>query len=176
MSIPCKFERSILSYDEHEIILRSHLAEFTTKDLHTAARTRGLELLVLNASTERECDTVFANLRQLRVGGLVIASDAFFSSRLEQLGALAIRYAVPAVYQFREFAVAGGLMTYGSSLTDPFRQAGTYTGRVLKGEKPADLPVQQVTKIELIINLKTAKALGLTIPLPLLGRADEVIE
>jgi putative ABC transport system substrate-binding protein len=152
------------------------LAEFTTKDLHSAARTRGLELLVLNASTERECDTVFANLRQLRVGGLVIASDAFFSSRLEQLGALAIRYAVPAVYQFREFAVAGGLMTYGSSLTDPFRQAGTYTGRVLKGEKPADLPVQQVTKIELIINLKTAKALGLTIPLPLLGRADEVIE
>jgi putative ABC transport system substrate-binding protein len=152
------------------------LAEFTTKDLHSAARTRGLELLVLNASSERECDTVFANLRQLRVGGLVIASDAFFSSRLEQLGALAIRYAVPAVYQFREFAVAGGLMTYGSSLTDPFRQAGTYTGRVLKGEKPADLPVQQVTKIELIINLKTAKALGLTIPLPLLGRADEVIE
>jgi putative ABC transport system substrate-binding protein len=152
------------------------LAETTRKDLHTAASTRGLELRVLNASTERDLETVFANVRQLRSGGLVIASDAFFSSQLEQLGALAIRYAVPAVYQFREFAAAGGLMSYGSSLTEPFRQAGIYTGRVLTGEKPADLPVQQVTKVELVINLKTAKALGLTIPLPLLGRADDVIE
>jgi ABC-type uncharacterized transport system substrate-binding protein len=152
------------------------LAETTRKDLHTAASTRGLDLRVLNASTERELEPTFANLRQLGAGGLVIASDAFFSSHLEQLGALAIRYAVPAVYQFREFAAAGGLISYGSSLMEPFRQAGIYTGRVLTGEKPADLPVQQVTKVELVINLKTAKALGLTIPLPLVGRADDVIE
>jgi putative ABC transport system substrate-binding protein len=152
------------------------LAEANTKDLQAAARTLGLELYVLNASTERDFDGVFAKLIQLRAGGLVIGSDAFFSSRLEQLSVLAIRHAVPTIYHFREFAEAGGLMSYGGSLTNAFREVGVYTGRILKGEKPADLPVQQVTKVELIINLKTAKALGLNIPLPLIGRADEVIE
>jgi putative tryptophan/tyrosine transport system substrate-binding protein len=148
----------------------------TTSIIALLAISRGFELQVLNASTEHELDTVFAKLRQLRVGGLVIGSDAFFSSQMKQLGALAIRYGVPAIYQYREFAVDGGLMSYGSSLAEALRQTGIYTGRVLKGEKPADLPVQQVTKIELVINLKTAKALGITFPISLLGRADEVIE
>jgi putative ABC transport system substrate-binding protein len=151
------------------------LTKTAIEDAQAAARSLGLELHVLNASTERDFDVVFANLIQLRAGGLVIGSDAFFSSRLEQLSALAIRHSVPTVYQYREFA-AGGLMSYGGSLTNAFRGVGVYTGRILKGEKPADLPVQQVTKVELIINLKTAKALGLNIPLPLIGRADEVIE
>jgi putative ABC transport system substrate-binding protein len=130
----------------------------------------------LNASTEPEIDTAFATLVQLRAGGLVIGADALFSSRVEQLAALALRHRIPAIYQFPEFTAAGGLMSYGNNLSDMLRLSGLYTGRILKGEKPADLPVQQATKVELIINLKTAKALGLTMPTALLVRADEVIE
>jgi putative tryptophan/tyrosine transport system substrate-binding protein len=152
------------------------IAETNTKELQAAARTLGLELHVLNATTERDFDAVFSKLIQLRAGGLVIGTDPFFTSRSEQLAALAAHHAVPAVYSWREFAVAGGLLSYGSDVTDAYRLAGNYAGRVLKGEKPADLPVQQVSKVELIINLKTAKALGLNIPLPIIGRADEVIE
>ncbi len=151
-------------------------AETLSRDLQAAARTLGLQLHVLHASTERDFDTVFATLAQLRAGGLVISPDAFFSNRSEQLAALTLRHAVPTITQYREFATAGGLMSYGGSITDTFRQVGVYTGRILKGEKPADLPVLQATKFELIINLKTAKTFGLTVPLPLIGRADEVIE
>ena len=151
-------------------------AEVQTRELQPAARALGLKLELLQATSERDFDGVFARLAELKAGGLVIGTDGLFISRGEQLGALAARHSVPAIFQFRAFAAAGGLMSYGGSLTDMYRQAGVYTGRILKGEKPADLPVQQVTKVELILNLKTAKALGLTIPLPLLGRADEVIE
>jgi putative ABC transport system substrate-binding protein len=146
------------------------------KEVQAAARTLGLELHVLNASTDRDFDGVFAKLIELRTGGLVIGPDAYFTSRTEQLAALAVRHAVAAVYSNREFAVAGGLMGYGGSLTDSYRTAGYYTGRILKGDKPADLPVQQVTKVEMYINLKSAKALGLNVPNTLIGRADEVIE
>ena len=152
------------------------IAKNISSDLQSAARTLGMQLHILNASTERDFDTVFATLVQLRASALVIAPDSMFISRSEQLGALTLRHAVPAIAQFREFAAAGGLMSYGASFTDAARQVGVYTGRILKGEKPADLPVQQSTKVELTINLKTAKALGLTVPLPLIGRADEVIE
>ena len=152
------------------------VAEIQSKDLQAAARTLGLQLRVLHASTERDFDEVFATLIRLRAGGLVIGSDGFFVSRSEQLAALTVRHALPAIFQYRAFVTAGGLMSYGGSVTDSFRLSGIYTGRILKGEKPADLPVQQATKVELMINLKTAKALGLTVPLPLLGRADEVIE
>ena len=151
-------------------------AEPLSRDLQAAARTLGLELHILQASTERDFDSVFATLARLRAGGLVIGADPFFNGRIEQLAALTLRNAVPTIYQFREFAAAGGLMSYGSSNTELFRLAGTYTGRILKGEKPADLPVQQATRIELIINMKSATALGLTFPITLLGRADEVIE
>jgi putative tryptophan/tyrosine transport system substrate-binding protein len=151
-------------------------AETQTTDMQAAARTLGFELHILHASNERDFEAVFTSLVQLRAGALVIGADPFFSGRIERLAALTVRHAVPAIYEYREFAAAGGLMGYGGSNTDSFRLAGTYTGRILKGEKPAELPVQQVTKIELIINLKTAKALGLTVPLALLNRADEVIE
>jgi putative tryptophan/tyrosine transport system substrate-binding protein len=152
------------------------LAETLTRDLQTAARTLGLQLHLLQASSEREIDTAFATLDQLRAGGLVIGADALFNSRSEQLAALALRHAVPAIYQYREFVSAGGLMSYGTTVADTYRPLGVYTGRILKGEKPAELAVQQATKLELIINMKTAKALGITVPLPLVGRADEVIE
>jgi putative ABC transport system substrate-binding protein len=150
--------------------------EIELRDLEAAARALGLRLHVLHASTERDFDTVFATLVQLRPGALVVGSDAFFLGRSEQLAALALRHAVPTIFQDREFAAAGGLMSYGGSTPDIYRIAGTYTGRILKGEKPAALPVQQSTKIELLINLKTAKALGLTIPERLLATADEVIQ
>jgi len=151
-------------------------AENTTKQVEAAALTLGLELHVLSASTERDFDAVFANLTQLRASGLVIGGDALFTSRSEQLAALSVRHAVPTIYEHREFAVAGGLLSYGADITDSYHLAGNYTGRILKGDKPADLPVQQATKVEMFLNLKTAKALGITVPLPLLGRTDEVIE
>jgi putative tryptophan/tyrosine transport system substrate-binding protein len=150
--------------------------ETQSTDLQTAARSLGLKLHVLHASSERDFDTVFASLLQLGAGGLVVGNDTFFSTRSEQLAALALRHGVPAIFQYRGFVEAGGLMSYGGDLADNYRLTGVYTGRVLKGEKPADLPVMQSTKVELIINLKTARALGLTVPLSLLGRADEVIE
>jgi putative tryptophan/tyrosine transport system substrate-binding protein len=152
------------------------LAEAQSQDLGKAARTLGLQLHVLRASTDSELKSAFATLAQLRVGGLVISSNAFFYTRTAQLAALAARHAVPAIFPFREFPAAGGLMSYGSVPADAFRQIGIYTGRVLKGEKPADLPVVQSTKVQLVINLKTAKALGLTVPPTLLATADEVIE
>ena len=152
------------------------ITESVSKDLQLTAWSLGLQLRILEASTDRDFDTVFATLKQLQVGALVIAPDAFFISRTEQLGALTARHAVPAVTQFREFAVAGGLMSYGGSFTEPTRQVGIYTGRSLKGEKPQNLPVQQTTKVELVINLRTAKALGVTVPQSVQNRADEVIE
>jgi putative tryptophan/tyrosine transport system substrate-binding protein len=151
-------------------------AQILSRDLHAVAGKLGLQLHVLYASNARDFDRVFTELVQRRAGALVIGTDAFFTSRSEQLAALALRHAVPAVYQQPEFTAAGGLMSYGASLTEAFQTAGVYAGRILKGEKPADLPVQQITKVELIINLKTANALGLTVPLPLLGLADKVIE
>jgi putative tryptophan/tyrosine transport system substrate-binding protein len=152
------------------------LHETISTDLKAAARKLRLQFQVLYASTERDFDAVFASVAQLRASGLVIGSDPFFNSQSKQLAALAIRHAVPAIYQYREFAMAGGLMSYGGSLTDMYRQVGVLTSRILRGEKPADLPVQQSTKVELIVNLKTAKALGLTVPPTLLAIADEVIE
>jgi putative tryptophan/tyrosine transport system substrate-binding protein len=151
-------------------------SERTMRDAQVAARTLGLRLHVLHASTERDFDTVFATLDQLRAGALVIAPDPLFAGWREQLGALTLRHAVPAISQYRDFAAAGGLMSYGTDIPNLYRQVGIYTSRILKGEKPSELPVQQAVKVELVINLKTAKALGLPFPLTLLGRADEVIE
>jgi putative ABC transport system substrate-binding protein len=151
-------------------------SEIHVRDAQAAARARGRELQILQASTEREIDKAFASLVQLRSGGLVIAPESFFNSRSEQLAALTVRHAVPAIYSYREFVAAGGLMSYGGSITESYRQVGNFVGRILKGEKPADLPVQQSVKAELFVNLKAAKALGVTVPLALLGRADEVIE
>ena len=152
------------------------IAETESREMLSAAHTLGLELHVLNASTERDFDGVFAKFIELRAGALVIGSEALFTSHSEQLAALAARHGVPAVYKGREFAAAGGLLSYGSDIMDSYRLAGVYTGRVLRGDKPADLPVQQATKIELVINLKTAKALGINVPNTVIGRADEVIE
>jgi len=144
--------------------------------LQQAAHALGLTVLIVSASIEDDFEAVFAKLIEQRVGGLVIANDGLFISKPERLAALATRYALPTIFQFRTFAAAGGLMSYGGDLVDLYRLSGTYTGRILKGERPADLPVQQSTKVELIVNLKTAKALGINVPLNLLGRADEVIE
>jgi putative ABC transport system substrate-binding protein len=151
-------------------------AEATTNDLQTAARTLGCNLQVLNASTEAEFDPAFAAFAELKAGGLVIANETFFASRSEQLAALTLRHRVPAVHQSREFVSAGGLLSYGGNVAQSHGQAGAYVGRILKGEKPGELPVVQVTTVELTVNLKTAKALGVNVPLALLGRADEVIE
>jgi len=147
-----------------------------SKGVQAAADKLGIELHLLHASAAGDFDTVFASLRKLRAGALVIGTDPLFNAGSEQLATLAIRDAMPTIYQYRAFAAAGGLLSYGGSSTEPFRQVGIYTGRVLKGEKPAELPIQQSTKVELIINLKTAKTLGLNIPTPMIGRADEVIE
>ena len=152
------------------------IVETLSKDLQTAAHAIQRELLVGSASTEREIDTAFTTLVQRKVGALVVGNDPFFNARPDQLVALAARHAVPAIYPYREFVAAGGLMSYGSSLTDAYRLVGVYAGRILKGEKPADLPVQQSTKVELVLNLKTAKALGIALPISLVGRADEVVE
>lgn len=152
------------------------LSEIETNGALSAAPNLGMELHVLNASSERDIEEAFAKLAQLGAKGLVIGADAFFTSRTKLLAALAARYKIPAVYENRDFAAAGGLLSYGGMITDSYRLTGVYVGRILKGEKPAELPVQQGTKIELFINLKTAKALGINVPLTLSGRADEVIE
>ena len=170
----------------HELVPSARVAAFLVNPANPAstepvlrasqAHNFGLELHVLNASTEGDFDAIFANVIQLRASGLVIGSDAFFTSRSEQLAALALRYAVPTIYEGRGFFAAGGLVSYGGSLADSYRLAGVYAGRVLKGEKPGELPVQQGTKVELFLNLKTARTLGLDVPTALLVRADEVIE
>jgi putative tryptophan/tyrosine transport system substrate-binding protein len=152
------------------------LAEPQAREVLSAAQALGVELHVLNASTEHDFKKVFAKMTELRAGGLVIGGDAFFTSHAKQLATLTMQHMVPAIYQWREFAASGGLMSYGSNITDTHRFVGIYAGRILKGDKPADLPVQQATKVEMYINLKTAHALGITIPLPLSGRADEIFE
>jgi putative ABC transport system substrate-binding protein len=152
------------------------LAEPFVRALLPVASTFGVQLHVLNASSDRDLDTVFATVGQLRASALLIMPDVFFTTRAEQLAALSLRYAVPAIYEYRPFTAAGGLVSYGSDEVEYYRLVGIYAGKILKGEKPANLPVVQSTKVELIINLKTAKALGLNVPQPLVGRADEVIE
>jgi putative ABC transport system substrate-binding protein len=152
------------------------LAKIQSSNFQSAAQRLKLELHVLEASTEREFDGVFADVIQLRAGGLVIGGGPFFIDRQQQLATLSVRHEVPTVFENRDFVAAGGLMGYGGSITDAYRLAGVYTARVLKGEKPSELPVQQGTKVELFLNLKTAKTFGITFPLSLLGRADEVIE
>jgi putative tryptophan/tyrosine transport system substrate-binding protein len=151
-------------------------AETISRELQAAVLKLGLKPQVIHASTETDFDMVFANLQSIQAGALVIGSDVFFITRSRQLAALTVGHAMPAVCQAREFAAAGGLISYGTNISDQYRLVGGYVGEILKGKTPNDLPVQQATKIELVINLKTAKMLGLTVPLPLLGRADEVIE
>lgn len=152
------------------------LADPETKELESAARTLGLDVHVLSASSERDFDAIFTKAAQLHVGGLVIGADSLFTDHSSQLAALAVRQALPAVYKGREFAVAGGLVSYGLDITKTFYVAGDYAGRILKGDSAADLPVQQPTDIQMFLNLKSAKALGINVPLPLLGRADEIFE
>jgi putative ABC transport system substrate-binding protein len=156
--------------------LTSRSAEADQRQLQVAARVLGLRLAMLNVVDQSQIEQAFATFAQMRADALLVSSEPLFTDRREQIVAMAERHAVPAVYAWREYVVAGGLMSYGTSRTDGHRLAGTYTGRILKGERPQDLPVQQSTKVELVVNLRTAKALGLTIPLSLLGRADEVIE
>jgi putative tryptophan/tyrosine transport system substrate-binding protein len=150
--------------------------ERVIRDAQEAARVKGVQLHIVNAGSESEIDAALASLAQRQAGALLVSREAFFNSRREQLVALAARYAVPAIYPWGEFAAAGGLISYGPSLTAALRQVGIYTGKILKGAKPADLPVQQPTTFELVVNLKTAKALGLAVPQSILARADEVIE
>jgi ABC-type uncharacterized transport system substrate-binding protein len=151
-------------------------AEENTRDVQAAAYKLGLELRILNASSDSEMDAAFEKLIRMQANGVVVGSAPFFVSRAEKLAALSVRHALPIVYQLHRFAAAGGLMSYGSEITEAYRLTGIYTGRVVKGNKPADLPVQQATRIELIINLKTARALGIAVPNTIFGRADEVIE
>jgi putative tryptophan/tyrosine transport system substrate-binding protein len=151
-------------------------AESDIKEAREAARALGLQLHVLNASAERDIEVAFATFVQKRADAVVVVSDALFNSRPNELVVLAARHALPTIYSLREFATAGGLMSYGTSLGDAYRQTGLYAGRILKGGKPADLPAVQATKVELILNFKTATTLGITFPISLLGRADEVIE
>ena len=152
------------------------LSDSQSKDFLAAAETLGVQLLVLNASNDAELERAFAEATEMKVGGVVISTDPFFTSHAAQLAALSARYSIPAISKGRDFAAAGGILSYGTDTPDTYRLAGIYTGRVLKGEKPADLPVQQATKVELFINLRTAKALGISVPLPLSGRADEIFE
>src|SRR5438045_8784533 len=155
---------------------KNSTAERVIQEVQQAARAKGLQLHVLKASSESEIDTAFASLVQLQVGALIVGADPFLTSRREQFVVLASRHAVPAIYAWREFAASGGLISYGASLTSALRLVGAYAAKVLNGAKPADLPVQQAPTFELVINLRTAEALGLTVPRPLLARADEVIE
>jgi putative ABC transport system substrate-binding protein len=151
-------------------------AQEQLEEVEKAARALDQRVEILNAGSEREIDTAFATITEKKIGALIVGADPFFVVRTDQLVGLAARHAIPAIYEWREFAEAGGLMSYGSDRSEAYRQVGKYAGRILKGEKPADLPVMQVTKIDFVLNLKTARALGLTISLPLLGRADEVLE